>query len=202
MKYKVEKFVLGIYMANCYLIWNGNHVLMVDPGSTSRKLLQHLKDNNAIVDAILLTHGHFDHIGGVDYFASHFNCPVYIDGEDENMLTNIHLNCSLPGRETIVKTPVKKYKNGLNKIGDFTFNAIFAPGHTHGCTMLQFENILFSGDVIFKESIGRTDLPGGSNSEMYNTLQMIKTMDPNLQVLSGHGEPSILSYEFIHNPYL
>ena len=199
---KVERFTLGIYMANCYVLWKQKHVLLIDPGSSSRKLLQYLQENEAIVDGILLTHGHFDHIGGVDYFASKFQCPVYIDEEDKEFLTTPYLNCSMPGRETVIQTKVVNYKPNINNVGVFTFETIYAPGHTHGCTMLKFGDILFSGDVLFKQSIGRTDLPKGSNSEMNNTLAMIKTLNPDLTVYPGHGEDTILSEELKYNPYL
>ena len=199
---KIEKFVMGIYMANCYLVWNGKHVLMIDPGATSRQLVEHLKAENAIVDGILLTHGHFDHIGGVDYFVNLFLCPVYIDEEDITMLKDTHLNGSIPGRESVVNSEVKTYELGENKVGNFTFKTIFAPGHSHGSTMLQFENLLFSGDVLFKETIGRTDLPVSSNSEMVNTLHMIRTLSPDLIVYPGHGEATTLQHELQYNPYL
>lgn len=201
-KYRVEKFVLGMYMANCYLLWKENHVLIVDPGSTSRKLLNYLQEKEAIVDGILLTHAHFDHIGGVDYFASHFHCPVYVEADDEKMLTNRNLNCSLPGREVIVQSSVNNYAAGMNKLGIFDFEVHYAPGHTHGSVLLQFDDILFSGDVLFKESIGRTDLPLGSNAEMVNTLNYIKTLNPDLLVFPGHGDATTIGFELLHNPYL
>lgn len=198
----VEKYVVGMYMANCYALWKGKHVLLIDPGSKSRKLMEKLEEEEAVVDAILLTHGHFDHIGGTDFFANKYHCPVYIDKEDEPMLTNPKLNCSLQNNETIIKTPVKYYKNGVQSIGEFTFEAINAPGHTNGCTLLKFDKHLFTGDVLFNMSIGRCDLPQGSSAKMHASLQMIKTFDPELIVLPGHGDTSLLHNEFKYNPYL
>ena len=199
---KIEKYVVGMYMANCYAIWKDNHVLLVDPGAASRKLMERLSAEDIIVDGILLTHGHFDHIGGVDTIVNKFNCPVYIDEEDAPMLTNSKLNCSLSMKETIINANVTHYVQGTNTVGSFTFEAINAPGHTNGCTLLQFDNYLFTGDVLFYRSIGRCDLPQGSNAKMHASLQMVKTMNPDLIVLPGHGENSVLAEELKFNPYL
>lgn len=200
--YKVETYPLGIYQANCYLLWKENHVIMVDPGGKSGELIQYLNEQEAVVDAILLTHGHFDHIGGVDYFVNEFKCPVYIDEADEVMLNDTYLNGSIPGRESIVNTPVQFYKVGKNTVGNFLFEAIFAPGHSHGCTMLKFDNILFSGDVLFQGTIGRTDLPVSDPKEMKESLKMIKKIDPSLIVYPGHGNATTLKEELSSNPFL
>lgn len=200
--YKVETYPLGIYQANCYLLWKEDHVIMVDPGGKSGELIQYLNEQEAVVDAILLTHGHFDHIGGVDYFVNEFKCPVYIDEADEVMLNDTYLNGSIPGRESIVNTPVQFYKVGKNTVGNFLFEAIFAPGHSHGCTMLKFDNILFSGDVLFQGTIGRTDLPVSDPKEMKESLKMIKKLDPSLIVYPGHGNATTLKEELSSNPFL
>lgn len=200
--YKVETFPLGIYQANCYLLWKENHVIMIDPGGKSGDLIQHIKEKEGVVDAILLTHGHFDHIGGVDYFVAAFNCPVLIDESDEPLLHDTYLNGSITGRESIVNTPVHFYKVGINKVNNFQFEAIFAPGHTHGCTMLKFDSILFSGDVLFQGTIGRCDLPMSDNKEMKESLKMIKKLDSSLIVYPGHGPSTTLNEELKSNPFL
>lgn len=200
--YKVETYPLGIYQANCYLLWKEDHVIMIDPGGKSGELIQYLNEQEATVDAILLTHGHFDHIGGVDYFVNEFNCPVYIDEADEVMLQDTYLNGSLPERESTVNSPVQFYKVGKNTVGNFVFEAIFAPGHSHGCTMLKFDNILFSGDVLFQGTIGRTDLPVSDPKKMKESLKMIKKLDSSLIVYPGHGNSTSLKEELRCNPFL
>ncbi len=200
--YTVETFPLGIFQANCYLLWKDKHVIMVDPGAKSQDLLQYLLDKEAIVDGILLTHGHFDHIGGVDFFVSHFSCPVYIDEADVVMLKDTYLNGSIKGREGIVNSEVQLYKVGKNSVGEFTFDAIFAPGHSHGCVMLRFDNILFSGDVLFQGTIGRTDLPVSDPKAMNESLKMIKKLNPALLVYPGHGASTTLKEELTYNPFL
>lgn len=200
--YRVETYPLGIYQANCYLLWKEDHVVMIDPGASSHELLQYLVSKNATVDAILLTHGHFDHIGGVDFFVSHFHCPVYVDEADAAMLTDTYLNGSINGREGIVNSEVQHYKVGKNEVGNFTFEAIFAPGHSHGCTMLRFDTVLFSGDVLFQGTIGRTDLPVSDPKAMKESLRMIKKLNPALKVYPGHGAATTLKEELTYNPFL
>ncbi|NBK99678.1 MAG: MBL fold metallo-hydrolase [Erysipelotrichia bacterium] len=199
--YKVETYPLGIYQANCYLLWQDHHVVMIDPGGKSGELVQYLKEKQADVQAILLTHGHFDHIGGVDYFAQIFKCPVFIDQEDEVMLHDTYLNCSLAGRESVVNTPVSFYRVGKNTIKNFTFEVLFAPGHTLGCTILCFDELMFSGDVIFQGSIGRCDLPQSDPKKMKETIQMIKQIKKDYIVYPGHGPTTSLKEELLHNPY-
>lgn len=200
--YKIEVYPLGIYQANCYLVWKENHLVMIDPGGKSKQLIQQIEEKKGIVDAILLTHGHFDHIGGVDYYASYFDCPVFIDEMDEPLLRDVVLNCSLPGRETTVKTAVQHYCVGKNSIGNFIFQVYFAPGHTRGCVMLELESYLFSGDVLFQGSIGRCDLPQSDPKAMRKSLNMIKKMKPSLIVYPGHGPATTLKDEMLYNPYL
>ena len=176
---KMDTFVLGMVQVNTYLLWEENHVLIVDPGSKSHKLQETIDSQNGVVDAIVLTHGHFDHIAGVDALNFSYQAPV------------------------VVNSPVTKLKPGKNSIGAFTLQAIDAPGHSEGSTMLLWDDNLICGDVIFQGSIGRTDLPTGSNTKMMQTLRMIReTLPSKLKVYPGHGPDTTLDMEFRYNPYL
>lgn len=202
MTYKIETYPLGIYAANCYVITEGQHALIIDPGGKGKTLVSKLKEENICVDAILLTHGHFDHIGGVSYMQEQFSCPVYVEEEDVKLLKDTHLNCSMVGREATVSKDIRTFDIGSNVIGTFTCEVIYTPGHTDGCVLLQFDEHLFSGDVLFKNSIGRTDLPTGSQSKMINTLKIIKNLEPSLHIYPGHGERTTIQEELLANPYL
>lgn len=190
-----------MYQANCYVVSKSNKAIVIDPGSRGTSVMNYIRENNLEVEGILLTHGHWDHIGGVDAFVKAYHVPVYIDSCDEGMLKDTNLNCA-PYKDVMIQANVNHYKIGFNEVGSFKFEAIYAPGHSEGSTMLLFDELLFSGDVLFYMSIGRCDLPTGSNSKMQNTLNKIKRMDPSLKVYPGHGEMTTLQFELMHNPYL
>lgn len=198
---KVERYVLGSLQANCYLIWDNQHVLIVDPGGSSKKVVEHIKEQEGIVDAILLTHGHYDHVAGVDFFRKHFLCPVYISADDEKLLRDSKLNCSSFVEEKVFNWPVETYDMSMS-IGPFHFDVEDAPGHTNGCVLLVFDNFICSGDVLFKQSIGRCDLPTGSNTKMNQSLEKVKTLNPDYIVYPGHGDSTTIQEELINNPFL
>ncbi len=200
--YKVERFVLGDFAVNSYLLWEDNHVLIVDPGSHSKRMKASIQDQNGIVDGILLTHAHFDHIAGVDALVKEYSCHVYMNALDKPLLKNPYLNFSAGMKEVVVHSSVISLLPGEQKIGKFSFTFIDAPGHSEGSSMILWHDTLISGDVLFKGSIGRTDLVTSNNTQMKQTLKMIKTLDPDLHVYPGHGEQTTLQDEFLSNPYL
>ena len=198
---EIQRYVLGMVQVNTYVLWNDNHVLIIDPGSKSKKLQSVLDEAGAIVDGIFLTHAHFDHIGGVDAFAKKYHAPLYMNELDAPLLTDTRLNLSMYD-PLIVETKPKFLMPGKQKIGTFDVTIYDAPGHSEGCSMLQWENNLFSGDVLFQGSIGRTDFYTSSNTKMMQSLRKIKEMDPDLIVYPGHGEATTIKNELQWNPFL
>ncbi len=200
---KIDSLVLGSFAANCYLLWKNQHVLIVDPGSKSPKVQKLIDAQRGFVDGIYLTHGHFDHIAGVDLLANYYNCSVYMNPLDIPLLANPYLNVSAGmEHEVIVKSEVIALQPGINQIGEFAFELIDAPGHSEGSSIMLLEGTMICGDVLFQGSIGRTDLFTGSNNKMIQTLEKIKQMEPNLKVYPGHGPTTTLQEELLHNPYL
>ena len=198
---QIQRYVLGMIQVNTYVLWNDNHVLIIDPGSKSKKLQSVLDEAGAIVDGIFLTHAHFDHMGGVDAFAKKYQAPLYINELDAPLLTDPRLNLSMYD-PLIIETKPKFVMPGKMKIGTFDVTIYDAPGHSEGCSMLQWDQNLFCGDVLFQGSIGRTDFYTSSNTKMMQSLKKIKEMDPDLIVYPGHGEQTTIKDELQWNPYL
>lgn len=196
---KISQVVVGMYQTNCYIIQSNGHACIIDPGKKADRIALAL-DEGDVVDAILLTHGHFDHIGAVDDLVKQYKCPVYIHQSDEVLLKNTTLNTA-NGFTATVSSPVFYIQEGTMNIGEFDFEFHFAPGHTEGSTLIQYKNHLFTGDVLFLEGIGRTDLYGGNMAKMRQSLQMIKAMNPELIVYPGHGDLTTIDHELQMNPY-
>jgi len=197
---EITKLTVGVFRTNCYLVYNNQHVLIIDPGSRAEKIIQSIKENT-IVDGILLTHGHLDHIGAVDKLVNHYHCPLYCGTDDIEMLQDPVLNCSVTAHIRVL-SKANPLEEGKYRIGNFDIEIMSTPGHTKGSIMIQIENHLFSGDTLFHLSVGRTDLPTGSPSQQSQTLRFIKTLDPSLLVHPGHDEETTLETEFNENPYL
>ena len=197
---EVIKLVLGALQTNTYILKEENHCIIIDPAGSYKRILNAVE--GLTVDAICLTHGHFDHIQAVDKLVKELKCDVYISLEDECMLRDGQKNCSsLMGLPLVIQSKVKHYDT-ITKIGLFEFNVMEASGHTKGSVLLMIENIMFCGDVLFKEGIGRCDLYGGSFSQMKATLNEIMKINTDYILYSGHGEDSTLFEEFKNNPYL
>lgn len=170
---KIDRVIVGELKTNCYLIEINGKILIIDPGDEADKIIN--KIGNRHVVGIIVTHYHFDHIGALDILKNKYNVMVY----DINNLSE-----------------------GENKISDFNFNVIYTPGHKEDAITIYFvkENIMFTGDFIFRDSIGRCDLPGGNLEEMIKSIEKIKTYGDSL-IYPGHGDKTTLKYEINNNMY-
>ena len=187
--------------ANTYLIIDDvNNCFVVDPGKKYNGIKDYLKENNLKPLGILLTHGHFDHISGIDILVSEFSIPVYIHPNDEKYLSFTNLNCS----DRFSKMDfISNIKPHLIKEGDIikglseNIDIIETPFHTQGsvCFYLKDSKLLFSGDSLFKQGYGRTDLPGGNASQMKLSLKKIFSLPEDVKVYPGHGEETTIKDE-------
>ncbi|MBS3991357.1 MAG: MBL fold metallo-hydrolase [Erysipelothrix sp.] len=197
---EVKSFALGPYQTNCYVLTQGNQVIIIDPSAKGEVIAKSI-DTDKEVLAILLTHGHFDHFGGAQYLLDHFKCPIYIHEDDVELLEDPQKNYSMELNLTL-KKDVLILNEGMMQIGPFMISVLHTPGHSEGSVSFHIEDALFAGDLIFKMSIGRTDLYGGNERQMMKSLKMIKTFTDNLTIYPGHGPKTTLDFEKKYNPFL
>ena len=196
---RIEHFVLGPIGTNTYLLTEGKDALLIDPASKAEKLIGILGDYNLI--GILLTHGHFDHIKAVDGLYEHYHCPVYLHHDDEYLARDKYAGESF-GIVSYITCDTIHPKQGKTKIGPFEFEVIYTPGHTRGSLIYVFADSIFTGDTLFKGSVGRTDLDGGDQRQLKDSLRTFKQFDKDYNIYPGHEDFSTLSYELANNPYL
>ncbi len=197
---EVKTLVMGAFGVNSYIVRNNGHILLIDPTGKAEKIKTHILENE-IVDGIVLTHGHFDHIGAVEELARFYNTQVYMNMADEKLVRTLELN-SMGKFGDCLKCPISDLLEPIMNIGNFSLEIIYAPGHTSGSTLIAVENNLFTGDVLFKGSIGRTDLYSGNSSEMKRTLSMIRQLNDDYIIYPGHESASTMKEEKRSNPFL
>lgn len=205
-----RQYPLGPLQTNCYLVINETKsCLIIDPGSEADKLIKILKTEELNPKAILLTHAHFDHIGAVENVRNEFNIPVYVHENEAKWLLDPSLNGSqffMVG-DLIRTKPADFYfvKEEEKVVGDFTFHVYETPGHSPGSVSFYFkeEEIVIAGDALFAGSIGRTDLPGGNQSQLLESIHTrLLVLPEETQVLPGHGPVTTIGNEMDGNPFL
>ncbi len=195
----------GMLLANCYIIETENkNAIAVDAGGDFEKLKRFLNENNLKLTKILLTHGHFDHIGAVEKLSKEYNAEVFIHENDAVMLTDRRASLAddIGGLYTSVEKFTTVRDGEMITQDELSFEVIHTPGHTLGGVCYKCENSLFTGDTLFKMSMGRTDFPGGSASQLFNSLKKLADLDGNFDVYPGHNDASTLDYERKYNAYL
>lgn len=193
---KVYTLPLGPLETNCYLAADeSGTAVVIDPAASPETILAAAREHGLHIAAILLTHAHFDHVGGVRSIAEATHCPVWMH-EDE-----LRMPPSFVTPEEIYYTD--GYDEGdVVRVGKLSFTVLHTPGHTPGSVCLRSENVLFSGDTLFAGSCGRTDFPGGSREELLQSLRRLRTLPAATDVYPGHGEATTIGAEQRHNPYM
>ncbi len=189
---------------NCYIVLRDNEVTIIDPGFNYEKIEKIFTDSKYELKNIFLTHGHIDHTGCMDQLIkNHKDVKIYINELDVELLFNDTLNCSkIMGMSKVYPKNMNLYfiKN-KEEIDGFIFH--HTPGHTKGSMVIELNDLLFTGDTLFKNSIGRTDLPSGSMVELKESLDYIRdNFSKKTIILPGHMGKSTLKEEIKNNPYL
>lgn len=203
----VKTLVLGMCATNCYVIANKDtrEAVIVDPADSADRILAYLEKEACKPAAVLLTHGHFDHIYGVNELRKEYGIMAYASREEKELLGNGEMNCSKgAGRlEEILADSQLEDGQKLSFLG-CTFRVIHTPGHTRGsvCYLIEEKGLLFSGDTLFFESIGRTDLPTGNGHAILQSIgEKLMTLKDDIVVFPGHGPKTAIGYEKRNNPF-
>lgn len=206
---KLETIVVGPFEVNCYLYWDdrsGDGVI-IDPGLDEDLIIDKINRSGMSPKAILLTHGHGDHIAAVKPVKDHFDLPLYVGRGDEELLRNPSANVSeMIGQAIVAPDPdhIVEDEQTLS-IGSLQFTVLATPGHTPGgvCYLDEKANLVFTGDTLFWGSIGRHDLPGGSLNTLLDSIKTKLLRLPDaIKCYPGHGPETTIGAERSQNPFL
>lgn len=200
----LEMNTVGTLETNCYIYGDkAGEVVVIDPGAEHDTIMGRIKELACTVKYIVATHGHFDHIGAVASLKNQTGAKVLIHSLDAECLIDAAQNLSLyMGMAKTQQAADALLKDGdIIEIGKHKLLVIHTPGHTRGSICLKGEGILFSGDTLFRESAGRTDLPGGSTQELTESIKKLMNLDGSITVYPGHSEASSIEYERKNNPF-
>lgn len=206
--YKIDSRILGMVGTNCYLLCNMDfkECVLIDPADSQDEISRMIDESGCSLKGILLTHGHFDHIMAADAVRDKYGVKVYASCDEKNTLEQPHINLGEAyGLKLSVKADVWHKDGEILKLAGFDIEALHTPGHTEGgsCYYIREIGVLFSGDTLFCGSVGRTDFPGGSMSEIVRSIkEKVMVLPDDTKVYPGHGEGTSVGYERENNPFL
>lgn len=203
---KVTRLIVGPLATNCYIVKDplSPDCLIIDPGSDGEDILKKVRDLEGIVRGIVLTHGHFDHWLAAGIVQRSAAVPVWMGQRDIGLLTDSGWMNPFMSQDSPSPTGISPLEDGDNvKCGSVSLKAIHTPGHSPGSICLYTPGHLFSGDLIFKEGVGRTDLPGGDSHELFGSIaRSVMSLPDETRIYPGHGSLTTVRHERTANPFL
>jgi len=201
----VESLEVGDFLTNCYLVHHEGQAVIIDPGDDHGRIINKIKNRNVKVKQIILTHGHIDHIRAVPEIKKFTGAPVLIHREDAIMLTDCKANLSCYDKSEFSTDAADGFINegDIIEISQFKIKVLHTPGHTPGGISLLSDGMVFTGDALFRESIGRTDFPNGSLDTLIQAIRTrLLVLPDNTVVYPGHGPKTNIGQERSSNPWL
>lgn len=206
---EIKRLVLGMLRTNCYIVYSEEtkKAVVIDPAAEPKRITEALSELSLTPEAVLLTHGHFDHMLAADALRKEYHIPVGLLSEEAELLSDPLKNCSATFFSAPYGTVADEYfvdGQELTYLGG-ELKVLATPGHTAGCCCyyMAAENVLFSGDTLFCGSVGRTDLPTSSPAMIGSSIkEKLFVLPEDTLVLPGHGEETTIGEEQRHNPYI
>lgn len=206
-EFRMKTCVLGNVSTNCYIVYQEGteEAVLIDPADNGPYLLNKCRELGVKPVAILLTHGHFDHILAVADICRAFPCKVYAHASEERLLgdPSLNLSASMGSNQTGLRADFLVQEGEVLKLAGYNWKVLATPGHTAGsvCYFVESEEVLFSGDTLFAESLGRTDMPTGSVSDIVHSItRKLFALPDDTMVYPGHGDPTTIGHEKQYNP--
>ncbi|MCI8834925.1 MAG: MBL fold metallo-hydrolase [Ruminococcus sp.] len=205
---EITQFVIGMIGTNSYIVSREGtgECVLIDPAVYSEEMVSYIQRKGLHVQAILLTHGHFDHIMGIDGFLEVFPVPVYAHKEEALLLNDASSNASVSYGEAYTYSGAEYVEDGQKLyLAGILFEVLYTPGHTIGgcCYYVAEVDVVFSGDTLFQAFIGRTDFPTGNSSQLVRSIrEKLLVLPDETRVYPGHLDETTIGYEKKYNPYL
>ncbi|HHW48927.1 MAG TPA: MBL fold metallo-hydrolase [Clostridiaceae bacterium] len=200
----LKRLPTGMLASNCYIIGDSGEGAIIDPGADSGEILKAVEEMGLKIKYIILTHAHVDHICSVDKVREKTGAQVMVHKDDAEALTNSRYNGSMLFglNKTFKPADILLEDGDIVNIGQLKLEIIHTPGHTPGGICIKAENCVFTGDTLFRMSIGRTDLGNGNYDDLMDSINKLMKLDGETVVYPGHGTSTTIEYEKMYNPFI